>query len=120
MELLLFLLLNMELLIWKKYHTYSLWNGTPLVPITKYGAPYVKKFHTHSLQNIELLMPLLLNMEHLMWKSPTPIHYETRNPSWHNYEMSKALCSDLLLRNTEPLMPKSLFYKNSNLSCENI
>ena len=89
-------------------------NGTPLVPITKYGTPYMKKFHTHSLRNIELLLPLLLNMERLIWKSPTPIHYETQNPSWRNYEMSKALCHDLLFQNTEPLMPKSLFYKNSN------
>ena len=80
---------------------------TPLVPITKHGAPYLKKFHTHSLRNIELLLPLLLNMEHLMWKSPTPIHYETRNPSWRNYGMSKALCRDLLLQNTEPLKPNS-------------
>ena len=101
----------------KKSHTYYLFimkHGTPLIPITKYGMPYVKKFHTHSLRNIELLLPLLLNMEWIMWKSPTPIHYETWNPSWRNYKMSKALCRDLLLQNMEPLIPKSLFYKNSN------
>ena len=38
-------------------------HGTPLVPITKHGTPYLQKFHTHSLRNIELLLPLLLNME---------------------------------------------------------
>ena len=47
-------------------HLFIMKHGTPLVPITKYGTPYVKKFHTHSLQNIELLLPLLLNMERLM------------------------------------------------------
>ena len=53
----------------KKSHTYYLFimkHGTPLIPITKYGMPYVKKFHTHSLRNIELLLPLLLNMEWIM------------------------------------------------------
>ena len=98
----------------KIQHLFIMKHGTPLAPITKYGRPYVKKLHTHSLRNIELVLPRILNMERLMWKSSTPIHYETRNPSWCNYKMSKALCRDLLLRNREPLMPKNIFYKNSN------
>ena len=46
--------------------------GTPLAPITKYGTAYVPRSYTHSLRNMELLLPLLLNMEHLMWQDHTP------------------------------------------------
>ena len=47
-------------------HVFITKRGTPLVPVTKHGTPSLKKFHTHSLRNIELLLPLLLNMELLM------------------------------------------------------
>ena len=123
MEPLLPLLRNMEQLICQDptpihYETwnpscpyYSIWNtlcakiphpfitkhGTPLAPVTIYGTPYVPRSHTHSLQNMEPLLPLLLNMEHLMCQDHTPIHYEIWNPLWHHRKMSKTLMSWLFI-----------------------
>ena len=34
--------------------------------VAKYWTPYVPKLHAHLLENIELLVPLLLNMEPLI------------------------------------------------------
>ena len=59
--------------------------GTPLAPITKYRTPYVPRSYFHSLRNVELLLPLLLNMEHLMCQDHTLIHYEIWNPSCPYY-----------------------------------
>ena len=84
----------------KKFHNHSLRNNELFLPVTKHGTPYLKKFHTHSLRNIEILLPILLNMELLMWKSPTTIHYETRNSSWRNYEKSKHLKPKTTIKNS--------------------
>ena len=68
--------------------------GTPLAPITKYGTPYVLRSYTHSLQNMEPLLPLLLNIEHLMCQDHTPN----------------------LLRNMEPFLP--LLLNMEHLMCQ--
>ena len=76
----------------KIIHSFITKYGTPLAPVTKHSTPYVPRSYPHSLRNMEHLLPLLLNMECLIWQGSYS----------HSLQNMEPLL--LLLLNIEPLM----------------
>ena len=102
--------------------------GTPLAPVTKYWTPFVPRSYPHSLRNMEYLLPLLLNMECLIWQGSyshslrnmepllplllnierlmcqyhTPIYYKIWNPSCLRYYIWNPVCAKII----EPFISK--------------
>ena len=68
----------------------------PSYLITKYWTPYVLKSHALLLQNMEPLLPLFLNIKHLLCQDHTPIHYKIWNLSCPYFYVWNTLCAKII------------------------